>query len=38
MDIKALLDVGCKRPVVNIALDATGARTVTVGTDSVVIN
>jgi len=33
-----LLDVGCKRPVVNIATDTTGARTVTVGTDSIVVN
>ena len=33
-----LLDVGCKRPVVKIATDTTGARTVTVGTDSIVVN
>jgi hypothetical protein len=33
-----LLDVNCKRPTVNIATDANGARTVTIGTESVVIN
>ena len=33
-----LLDVGCKRPVVNIATDTNGVRTVTVGTDAVQVN
>jgi len=33
-----LLDVGCKRPEVSIATSASGARTVTVGMDTVVIN
>jgi hypothetical protein len=33
-----LLDVNCKRPAVNIVTDASGARTVTVGMESVVIN
>jgi hypothetical protein len=33
-----LLDVGCKRPAVTIGTDANGARTVTVGTDTVTVN
>lgn len=33
-----LLDVGCKRPLVNIATDANGVRTVTVGVDAVQVN
>jgi hypothetical protein len=33
-----LLDVGCKRPEVSIATNASGARTVTVGMDTVVVN
>ena len=33
-----LLDVGCKRPVVSIGANANGARTVTVGIDTVTVN
>lgn len=32
-----LLDVGCKRPVVNIANNADGSRSVTVGAQSVIV-
>ncbi|HEU4372131.1 MAG TPA: hypothetical protein VFS02_01495 [Telluria sp.] len=33
-----LLDVGCKRPVVNIAANADSSHTVTVGAQSVIVN
>ncbi|WP_332847838.1 heparinase II/III domain-containing protein [Massilia sp. S19_KUP03_FR1] len=33
-----LLDVGCKRPLVNIATSSNGVRTVTIGADSVQVN